>query len=109
MDKEIQFTTSETAFAFIRLTDVPKYYLKHPPEYLSEAIRIMKPGDPLHELLKEELTAIHHWKAQMKNREHLQCIYWKMKSDNQFCILSNRLDKRRNCSLHPRYKCDDIV
>ena len=63
MDKEIQFTTSETAFAFIRLTDVPKYYLKHPPEYLSEAIRIMKPGDPLHELLKEELTAIHHWKA----------------------------------------------
>ena len=60
--KKIKFTTDETAFAFVRFTDVPKYYLKHPPEYLREAIRIMQPGDPLHKLLKEELTALHHWK-----------------------------------------------
>ena len=32
-------------------------------EYLRSKIRTMKPNDPLHELLKEELTAIHHWKA----------------------------------------------
>ena len=32
-------------------------------EYLRSKIRTMRPGDPLQKLLKEELTALHHWKA----------------------------------------------
>ena len=76
MGKEIKFTTSKTAFVTLGhrvITDpVPENayeilsiecYLHEPSLYLGKAIRVMKPGDPLHKLLKEELTALHHWKA----------------------------------------------